>query len=95
VATSSLIRRQQSILHRPRPDQVQATSSTSPLAESPNSRGIGQSIGRRLVGGGGSGGSNVKASFVFMGSIPIGMDKYNKKTMIVTIRDLDLFRVEN
>jgi hypothetical protein len=36
-----------------------------------------------------------KASFVSTGSIPIGMDKYNKKIMIVTIRDPDLFRVEN
>jgi hypothetical protein len=36
-----------------------------------------------------------KASFVSTGSIPIGMDKYNKKLMIVTIRDPDLFRVEN
>jgi hypothetical protein len=36
-----------------------------------------------------------QASFVFTGSIPIGMDKYNKKIMIVTIRDPDLFRVEN
>jgi hypothetical protein len=36
-----------------------------------------------------------KPSFVSTGSIPIGMDKYNKKIMIVTIRDLDLFRVEN
>jgi hypothetical protein len=36
-----------------------------------------------------------KASFVSTGSIPIGMDKYNKKVMIVTIRDPDLFRVEN
>jgi hypothetical protein len=35
------------------------------------------------------------ASFVFTGSIPIRMDKYNKKIMIVTIRDPDLFRVEN
>jgi hypothetical protein len=35
------------------------------------------------------------ASFVSTGSIPIGMDKYNKKIMIVTIRDSDLFRVEN
>jgi hypothetical protein len=35
------------------------------------------------------------ASFVSTGSIPIGMDKYNKKIMIVTIRDPDLFRVEN
>jgi hypothetical protein len=31
----------------------------------------------------------------FHGSIPIGMDKYNKKNMIVIIRDPDLFRVEN
>jgi hypothetical protein len=30
-----------------------------------------------------------------MGSIPIRVDKYNKKIMIVTIRDPDLFRVEN
>jgi hypothetical protein len=37
----------------------------------------------------------VQASFVFVESIPIGMDKYNKKIMIVTIRDPDLFRVEN
>jgi hypothetical protein len=36
-----------------------------------------------------------EASFVSTGSIPIGMDKYNKKIMIVTIRDPDLFRVEN
>jgi hypothetical protein len=36
-----------------------------------------------------------QASFVSTGSIPIGMDKYNKKIMIVTIRDPDLFRVEN
>jgi hypothetical protein len=35
------------------------------------------------------------ASFVSTGPIPIGMDKYNKKIMIVTIRDPDLFRVEN
>jgi hypothetical protein len=38
---------------------------------------------------------NPKASFVSMGSIPIGMDIYSKKIMIVTIRDPDLFRVEN
>jgi hypothetical protein len=38
---------------------------------------------------------SIKASFVSTGSIPIGMDKYNKKIMIVTIRDPDLFRVEN
>jgi hypothetical protein len=37
----------------------------------------------------------IKAPFVSTGSIPIGMDKYNKKIMIVTIRDPDLFRVEN
>jgi hypothetical protein len=37
----------------------------------------------------------IKASFVSTGSIPIGMDKYNKKIMIGTIRDPDLFRVEN
>jgi hypothetical protein len=37
----------------------------------------------------------VKASFVSTGSIPIGMDKYNKKIMIVILRDPDLFRVEN
>jgi hypothetical protein len=37
----------------------------------------------------------LQASFVSTGSIPIGMDKYNKKIMIVTIRDPDLFRVEN
>jgi hypothetical protein len=36
-----------------------------------------------------------QALFVSTGSIPIGMDKYNKKIMIVTIRDSDLFRVEN
>jgi hypothetical protein len=36
-----------------------------------------------------------QASFVSTGSIPIGMDKYNKKIIIVTIRDPDLFRVEN
>jgi hypothetical protein len=36
-----------------------------------------------------------RASFVSTGSIPIGMDKYKKKIMIVTIRDPDLFRVEN
>jgi hypothetical protein len=36
-----------------------------------------------------------KASFVSTGSIPIGMGKYNKKIMIATIRDPDLFRVEN
>jgi hypothetical protein len=36
-----------------------------------------------------------KASFVSTGSIPIGMDKYNKKIMVVTIRYPDLFRVEN
>jgi hypothetical protein len=36
-----------------------------------------------------------KASFVSTGSIPIGMDKYNKKIMIVIIRDPDLLRVEN
>jgi hypothetical protein len=36
-----------------------------------------------------------KASFVSTGSIPNGIDKYNKKIMIVTIRDPDLFRVEN
>jgi hypothetical protein len=34
-------------------------------------------------------------SFVSTGSIPIGMDKYDKKIMMVTIRDPDLFRVEN
>jgi hypothetical protein len=39
--------------------------------------------------------NNTQSSFVSMGSIPIGMDKYNKKIMIVTIRDPDLFRVEN
>jgi hypothetical protein len=37
----------------------------------------------------------IKVSFVSTGSIPIGMDKYNKKIMIVTIRDPDLSRVEN
>jgi hypothetical protein len=36
-----------------------------------------------------------KASFVSTGSIPNGIDKYNKKIMIVTVRDPDLFRVEN
>jgi hypothetical protein len=36
-----------------------------------------------------------QASFISTGSIPIGMDKYNKKIMILTIRDPDLFRVEN
>jgi hypothetical protein len=36
-----------------------------------------------------------QASFVSTGSIPIGMDKYNKKIMIITVRDPDLFRVEN
>jgi hypothetical protein len=35
---------------------------------------------------------NPKESFVSTGSIPIGMDKYNKKIMIFTIRDPDLFR---
>jgi hypothetical protein len=39
--------------------------------------------------------STTEPSFVSTGSIPIGMDKYNKKMMIVTIRDPDLFRVEN
>jgi hypothetical protein len=34
-------------------------------------------------------------SFVSTGFIPIGMDKYDKKIMIVTIRDPDLLRVEN
>jgi hypothetical protein len=37
----------------------------------------------------------LKASFVSTGSIPIEMDKYNKKIMIVTVKDPDLFRVEN
>jgi hypothetical protein len=37
----------------------------------------------------------IKASFVSTGSIPIEMDKYNKKIMIIAIRDSDLFRVEN
>jgi hypothetical protein len=36
-----------------------------------------------------------EASFVSTGSIPIGIDKYNKKIMIIIIRDPDLFRVEN
>jgi hypothetical protein len=36
-----------------------------------------------------------QASFVSTGSTPIGMDKHNKKIMIITIRDPDLFRVEN
>jgi hypothetical protein len=40
-------------------------------------------------------GEVIKASFVSTGSIPIEMDKYNKTIMIVTIRDPDLFRVEN
>jgi hypothetical protein len=35
---------------------------------------------------------NAEASFVSTGSIPIRMDKYNKKIMIVIIRDPDLFR---
>jgi hypothetical protein len=38
---------------------------------------------------------SVEASFVSTGSIPVGMDKYNKKIMIVTIRYPDLFRVKN
>jgi hypothetical protein len=33
--------------------------------------------------------------FVSTGSIPIGIDKYNKKIMIVTITDSDLFQIEN
>jgi hypothetical protein len=37
----------------------------------------------------------IQASFVSTGSIPIGMDKYNKKIMIFTIRDPDLLRVDN
>jgi hypothetical protein len=36
-----------------------------------------------------------QASFVSTGSIPIGMDKYNKIIIIVTIRDPDLLWVEN
>jgi hypothetical protein len=36
-----------------------------------------------------------EVSFVSTGSIPIEMDKYNNKIIIVTIRDPDLFRVEN
>jgi hypothetical protein len=36
----------------------------------------------------------IKASFVSTETIPIGMGKYNKKIMIVTIRDPDLFRVK-
>jgi hypothetical protein len=36
-----------------------------------------------------------KASFVSIGLIPTGIDKCNTKIMIDTIRDPDLFRVEN
>jgi hypothetical protein len=36
-----------------------------------------------------------KASFVFIGLIRTGIDKCNTKIMIDTIRDPDLFRVEN
>jgi hypothetical protein len=39
--------------------------------------------------------SLIKASFVSIGLIPTRMNKYNKKIMIATIRDPDLFRVEN
>jgi hypothetical protein len=38
---------------------------------------------------------SLHASFLSTGLIPIGMKKYNKKIMIVTIKDPDLFRVEN
>jgi hypothetical protein len=37
----------------------------------------------------------IKASFVSIGLIPTGIDKCNTKIMIGTIRDPDLFRVEN
>jgi hypothetical protein len=37
----------------------------------------------------------VQASFVSIGLIPTGIDKCNMKIMIDTIRDPDLFRVEN
>jgi hypothetical protein len=36
-----------------------------------------------------------KASFVSIGLIRTGIDKCNTKIMIDTIRDRDLFRVEN
>jgi hypothetical protein len=36
-----------------------------------------------------------KASFVSIGLIPTGIDKCNTKIMIDTIRDQDLFRVDN
>jgi hypothetical protein len=36
-----------------------------------------------------------KASFVSIGLTPTGIDKCNTKIMINTIRDPDLFRVEN
>jgi hypothetical protein len=36
-----------------------------------------------------------KASFVSIGLIPTGIDKCNTKIMIATIRDPNLFRVEN
>jgi cellulose synthase/poly-beta-1,6-N-acetylglucosamine synthase-like glycosyltransferase len=38
---------------------------------------------------------SIKASFVSIGLIPSGIDKCNTKIMIDTIRDMDLFRVEN
>jgi hypothetical protein len=37
----------------------------------------------------------LKALFVSIGPIPTGIDKCNTKIMIDTIRDPDLFRVEN
>jgi hypothetical protein len=37
----------------------------------------------------------LQASFVSIGLIPTGIDKCNTKIMIDTIRDPDLFRVEN
>jgi hypothetical protein len=36
-----------------------------------------------------------QASFVYIGLIPIGIDKCNTKIMIDTVGDPDLFRVEN
>jgi hypothetical protein len=36
-----------------------------------------------------------EASFVSIGLIPTGIDKCNTKIVIDTIRDMDLFRVEN
>jgi hypothetical protein len=38
---------------------------------------------------------NTEASFVSIGLIPTGIDECNTKIIIDTIRDLDLFRVEN